>query len=345
MGERGVPFVTPRAHRKLLGREKVPEVRAVRTMAARAFPLFGQGVFVLVFLVVQIGFGVLVTRQAHFGLFPVFKMGLVRGVRVVAVHAENASPHMAVDLPEVLDHAGMAAKTNGRAFDFQAQRIPGPKAVVACGTLVLGERLVQALLDQAFSFRPVRAVARQAVRALDRIIEMRFFRLRGLNRMAGHAQFFAVLSHQAVIIRGVRGMAFQAITLSGGTVFMLLGKTLLGMTPEAELLIFRNQQIGVLRGVGFVARQALSFLKGLVPVPFGHKPLFVLMAASAQPAHILPEQALVLRGMGIVTIGALELLKGLVDPFPGHLLFHVRVAPQALFEVRLAALGKDLGRC
>ena len=126
---------------------------------------------------------------------------------------------------------------------------------------------------------------------------------------------------------------------------VLLGKTLLGMTPEAKFLISRNQQVGVLRGVGFVARQALSFLKRLVPVLFGHKPLFVLVTAPAQPAHILPEQALMLRGMGIVTAGALELFEGLVGPFLGHLLLHIGMAPQTLFEVRLAALGKDLGRC
>ena len=76
-----------------------------------------------------------------------------------------------------------------------------------------------------------------------------------------------------------------------------------------------------------VARKALSLLKWLVSVLFGHKPLFVLMAAPAKPADLLPEQTLMLRGMGIMAAGAFKLLKGFVGPLLGHLLLHVRMTP------------------
>ena len=83
----------------------------------------------------------------------------------------------------------------------------GPQPVVTGDAFLLGKRSVEAILDQAIAVRPVRRMARHAVRTLHGVAKMGLLRLAVLDGMARHTQSFAVLFDQVLVIRGVGRVA------------------------------------------------------------------------------------------------------------------------------------------
>ncbi len=151
--------------------------------------------------------------------------------------------------------------------------------------------------------------------------------------MARHAELFALLSCQALVIRCVRAVATQAPALLYGIMLVLPCKApFVGMTPKAQFLTLCHQQLRIFRHMGPVALQALSVLKRPVAEFSCRKPFVAFMTALAQLADLLLYQIFILCGMGIVTTGTLKLPERLVCPLLSHLLLDTWMTLKAFFE-------------
>lgn len=177
MCKRGMLFVAAGTQVKLISLEKESEIRPMRTMAISTFPFNNRWVLVLIFFIAHGYKCISMTFIAYFCLFIFFQMIFIRSMRVMAVNAKNAMPHMCVDLSKILFNRFMAGSANRHTIAFDLQRVFWLCCIMAFSALLFCKRFMRILLDQPIVVRPMWIVAGYAFCILHRIITVSFFRL------------------------------------------------------------------------------------------------------------------------------------------------------------------------
>ncbi len=111
-----MPLVTLCTQTELLIAKKEPEIRPVGSMTRAALSFLNQGVLVKILFAFEMALAVLVATEAYPDIFCLSKVILIRGVRIVAVHAEHTLVDVAIYLHEVFLNGLVASQTRGYYF-------------------------------------------------------------------------------------------------------------------------------------------------------------------------------------------------------------------------------------
>jgi len=203
--------------------------------------------------------GILMAPKAHTALPSLHQGGRLRGMWAVTLHTINALSHMAVRLCEIPLCVLVTVQAQRGIPHPQPQRIFGLAALVTRSAPLTGKGLVTGFLDEAPLFRTVGAVTGHAVRAGHRITQVGLLCPGCLYGMTRSTQPLRRGPGQGMVIRGMRVVTSETLSVLYGHVLKFLFKaSFFGMAPEAELGSGPPQQIGILGRVWTVTGQALA---------------------------------------------------------------------------------------